>query len=148
MHKIKYYMQAAEGDEHKEHKIHELLCEGMHKLCLLDKDYYMGMMMKIHEAVYGPHFDECLAKTAVAEMENVNGTRGGHWSMDQTDKEAEKHGIHHKYDFYYVVNMLWSDFANTWGGDAEIYIKSAKAYMQDPDAGEGKAFKQYIARYF
>lgn len=37
-----------------------------------------------------------------------------------------------KYDFCYVMNMLWSDYCNVFQ-DASYYLKMAKNYLEDPD---------------
>ena len=79
-------------------------------------------------------------------MKNVDGTVGEHWNMEQTDLIATQHGIKHKADFYYVINMLHSDFSKILGSDNSAYIKMAKAYVQDPDASEGKAFEIWASQ--
>lgn len=45
-----------------------------------------------------------------------------------------------KYDWYYLLNMLHSDYSHLWGEDVAQYVKFAKAYINDPDAGTGKVF--------
>ena len=98
-------------------------------------------MEKLHCLVYGPHFDEHLAKKAVSEMKNVDGTSGEHWTLEETTKVMEQNGIKaNKYDWYYLLNMLHSDYSKIWGDDTGQYVKFAKAYIEDPDAGEGKVF--------
>lgn len=39
-----------------------------------------------HEAMYGPHFNEECALKAVSKMENEDGSRGEHWSLEETKK--------------------------------------------------------------
>lgn len=46
------------------------------------------------------------------------------------------------------MNMLYSDFSDIVGSDAGIYAKMAKAYVDDPDAPEGKAYCLWKARFF
>lgn len=36
-----------------------------------------------HEAMYGPHFNEEQALKAVSKMENEDGSRGEHWSLEE-----------------------------------------------------------------
>ena len=103
-------------------------------------------MYKMHCAVYGPHFDECLAKKAVAKMKNVDGTHGEYWTYEQTSQLAEQQGIKHKADWYYVMNMLHSDYSEIYGNDINMYIRVAKAYMNDPDASEGKVLDVWLAQ--
>ena len=148
MKKLREYMTAIEGNHEKENEIHEILGWGLHKLKMHDEDDYDKMMLKIHCVVYGCHFDDELAHKAVAHMKNVDGSEGQHWSKADTDRLADQYGIHYKCDWYYAINMLWSDLANVMGSDANTYAKMAKAmYFDDPDMPEGKLFHQYIAMH-
>ena len=46
------------------------------------------------------------------------------------------------------MNMLYSDFTGVVGNDANIYLKMAKAYIDDPDASEGKVYCLWKIRFF
>lgn len=107
---------------------------------------YWNTMYKMHCAVYGPHFDEHLAKQAVARMKNVDGSSGEHWTYEQTSQLADQQGITQKADWYYVMNMLYSDYSEIYGSDINMYIRVAKAYMRDPDAPESKVFDLWLAQ--
>lgn len=52
---------------------------------------------------------------------------------------------YNRYDFAYVMNMMYSDYYGTVPDDAETYFRMAKAFIEDKDAPEGKAWKYYIA---
>lgn len=109
----------------------KIVCRMKHKYLGIDDE----------EPEHRLHFDELLAKKAVSEMENVDGTTGEHWTLEDTTKIMEQNGVHaNKYDWYYLMNMLHSDYSNIWGDDVAQYVKFAKAYIEDPDAGEGKVF--------
>lgn len=146
MHKLKEYMLKAASDPVKKEKLEEVACDAIEKLCRYCPELFWETAYKLHCIVYGPHFDEYLAEEAVASMRNVDGTMGEHWSMEQTDAIAVQHAIRHKADFYYVMNMLYSDYSEVLGNDAATYVKMAKAYMNDPDAPEGKTFNAWAAR--
>ena len=45
-----------------------------------------------HEAMYGPHFNEECALKAVSKMENEDGSRGEHWSLEETASIANQYG--------------------------------------------------------
>lgn len=68
-----------------------------------------------HEAMYGPHFNEECALKAVSKMENEDGSRGEHWSLEETTSIANQYGInlkgekYNKYDWYVALNMIRSD---------------------------------------
>ena len=146
---FKKYMEMIEQhpEKYKEAKhLANEMAEHLKKHC---PDSYWSIITKLHCLMHGPHFDEDTAKMAVSKMHNVDGTVGGHWSMEDTDKLAAAHGIAHKCDFYYGMNMLYSDLSASMGTSADIYVKMVKAlYFDDPDMVEGKLFRQWMAVAF
>lgn len=141
MHKYEDYIDIVDGDEMKEDEIDCIVCGALEKLKAHDEDDYEAVMMKIHCVAHGPHFDEHLAKKAVSEMKNVDGTTGEHWTLEEITRVMDQNGIKaNKYDWYYLLNMLHSDYSHLWGEDVAQYVKFAKAYINDPDAGTGKVF--------
>lgn len=146
MRQLREYMTAIEGNHAKEEEVYEALWWGICKLKHHDEDDFDKMMMMVHCIVYGPHFDEIMAKMAVSQMENVDGTHGEHWSFEQVRSVASQHNIKEVADMYYALNMLYSDLSGVFGGDVGTYIKMAKAlYFDDPDMPKGKLFKQWMA---
>jgi hypothetical protein len=135
------------SDDTKACELHNIICEYLDSLTLDNADpKAKRMLLKLHELDCGPHFDADIAIKAVANMENVDGTTGQHWTFEEVEKEAQKRNIDHPADLYYAINMLYSDLANVLGKDPEKYIAVAKAlYWDDPDMPEGKLFKQYVA---
>lgn len=67
--------------------------------------------------------------------------------MEQTTQAARQVGIQfasfNMYDWYYTLNMMWSDYSNVFGNDSNTYISLAKAWLNDPDVPEGKAWRYY-----
>lgn len=49
--------------------------------------------VKAYEKEHGPHFNEEYARKAVMKMENEDGTRGPHWSLEETTTLASQYGI-------------------------------------------------------
>ena len=148
MHELREYMKAIEGNVTKEEEVYEHLWWGLCKLKMHDEEDYYKMMLKVHSVVYGMHFDEKLAKKAVAHMHNVDGSTGEHWTWEQTTSVANQYGIKCYADWYYAMNSLWSDLSNVMGSDANTYAKMAKAmYFDDPDMVDGKLFKAYMATH-
>lgn len=140
------YWEAVKGNPEKMEKLTKIVDKMHDKLKKHCPSEYYDMLAEMHCAVYGPHFDEHTAKMAVADMHNVDGTEGEHWTMEQTNPIADQQGITNKCDFYYIMNMLWSDYYKVLGNDANLYIKMAKAYMEDPDGIEGKPFRMWLAQ--
>ncbi|MED9948591.1 MAG: hypothetical protein U0J50_10110 [Peptacetobacter hiranonis] len=50
--------------------------------------------------MYGPHFNEECALKAVSKMENEDGSRGEHWSLEETTSIANQYGINLKGEKY------------------------------------------------
>ena len=114
-----------------------------------DKFAYYSSCFTVHESIFGKHFSEEMALDAVSKMVNADGTSGEHWSLQQTNALLSSNALNYnKYDFYYVINMLYSDFCDVVGSDSNTYFKMAKAYIDDPDASENKAYCLWKARFF
>lgn len=71
----------------------------------------------------------------------------GSLCSEQTTNAAKQAGIVFKrfneYDFYFVLNMLYSDNYGVFGNDSNTYIQLAKAWLEDIDVAEGKAWRYY-----
>lgn len=146
MHTYKEYCGKIAGDKTKERATEDVICNALEKLELHCPELYYKTLYSLHCIAYGPHFDDCLARLAVSKMDNVDGTTGEHWNMEETNRLAEQHGIEHKADYYYTINMLYSDFSQVLGNDSSLYAKLAKAYMCDPDAPKGKVFEVWFSQ--
>lgn len=146
MHKLKKYWEKVSADPVKIEEMEEIVCEALEEIRGRCPRLFWDTAYKLHCVAYGPHFDEHLAKKAVAGMKNVDGTCGEHWTYEQTSQFADQQGIRCKADWYYVMNMLYSDYSEIYGSDINMYIRVAKAYMSDPDAPEGKVFDLWLAQ--
>ncbi|MEF2911438.1 MAG: hypothetical protein U0O09_04440 [Phascolarctobacterium sp.] len=146
MHSYKEYWNKIIGDDTKERAMEEIVCGALEKLKMHCPDLFYRTLYDLHCVAYGPHFDEALAKLAVSKMQNTDGTNGEHWTYEQTNQLAEQHNIKHKADWYYVLNMVYSDYGAVFSGDTGTLVKIAKAYMCDPDAPSGKVLDLWVAQ--
>lgn len=70
-------------------------------------------------------------------LENADGTKGKKWDTDQIRQVAQQHGI--RFEEYSpelltaVANMLYSDYCKVLGADMMLYVKMAKAFLEDDD---------------
>ena len=107
-----------------------------------------------HEAMYGPHFNEECALKAVSKMENEDGSRGEHWSLEETTSITNQYGInlkgekYNKYDWYVALNMIRSDYYRavvtmTSSDHIKYFVELAKAWLNDKDIEEGKMWYYY-----
>lgn len=110
--------------------------------------------VKAYEAEHGPHFNEEHARKAVSKMENEDGTRGPHWSVEETTTLASQYGINlgsrfNRYDWFVALNMVYSDYykviiSMTNSNSTKHFVELAKAWINDKDIDEGKMWYYYI----
>ena len=103
--------------------------------------------VKAYEIEHGPHFNEEHARKAVMKMENEDGTRGPHWSIEETTTLASQYGIsltgkYNRYDWYVALNMVYSDYYRvimniTGSNNTKHYVEFAKAWLNDKDIDVG-----------
>lgn len=105
----------------------------------------MRAYYELYVFVHGCHFVEDTAKFAVAGMLNANHTSGESITKATADEWAKKMGLtwdwYNDWDWYYVVNMIASDFYGVV--DQNTYYKLAKAWLEDKDVPRGKAFRYW-----
>ena len=109
---------------------------------------------KAYEQEYGPHFNQEEARKAVSKMQNEDGSRGPHWSLEETTSYANQHGINlngnfNRYDWFVALNMIYSDYYKvivniTNSNNAKHFVEFAKAWLNDKDIDEGKMWYYYI----
>lgn len=81
--------------------------------------------VKAYEMEHGPHFNEEHASKAVMKMENEDGTRGPHWSLEETSALASQYGISlsgkfNRYDWFVALNMVYSDYNEPTNENSKI----------------------------
>lgn len=87
-------------------------------------------------------------------MENEDGSRGEHWSLEETTSIANQYGInlkgekYNKYDWYVALNMIRSDYYRavvtmTSSDHIKYFVELAKAWLNDKDIEEGKMWYYY-----
>lgn len=109
------------------------------------EDYLHKLKMYLH-----PLKDKECAESVVGMFKNKDGSSGAHWDYDTTSKVLEAKGYDfEKPTFYYVLNMIYSDYYNDDFSDP-IYIELAKDFLSDPDTPKGteKAEKYIRAMMF
>lgn len=129
------------ADKHQLHKIAEVIEEHM------DDD--VMVMFEIDEAIYGPHMCEHVARHAVECMEHDNGGKGEKYPADITREHLRRHKSDAdkvqamEWDFYYVMNMMYSDYVEVFGDDINTYSKLALKFIDDIDAPKDKVKRYY-----
>ncbi|MBQ0114180.1 MAG: hypothetical protein KBT03_13705 [Bacteroidales bacterium] len=119
----------------------DFVCEVKKSHPELAHDFVMKLKLYKH-----PMHDRETVEHIVAEFQNDDGTNGQHWDYDTTSKIAESYGID-KNVFYYVINMMYSDFYYPDKSD-DRYIKDAVKFIHDKDAPVDKAERYYRAMHY
>ena len=99
------------------------------------------------DLMLNPDFTKETAEYAVSKMKNEDGTEGGHWDYDTTTSVLKSKGYDfNPCDWYYVLNMVYSDYFAKDVPD-DYYFKLAYDFLKDKDAPVGKAKKYFLAMH-
>ena len=111
--------------------------------------YNTAREYKEREHKYAP-MDTTTAMHWVKGMENTDGSRGGHWNINQTNAVLQSSGIKNISQplFYAVMNMLYSDYgevAKKYSLDTNVnfWVDMTKAWLFDEDAKPEKTSLYY-----
>lgn len=83
----------------------------------------------------------------VSKFTNEDGTTGAHWDWNTVSKVAHEEHIEDINKFYYVLNMMYSDYYNSSFTDKD-YIRMAKQFCEDKDAPVDKVIKYYRITHY
>ena len=140
----KYLIRAA-----SEQQLREFTEEALTMLKETNPETYKDLERYLYKEVYGLHFNEWLLNEATSKMVNEDGTKGAHWTLEQTTSVAKSNGVQftkfNEYDWNYVMNMVYSDYYGAVSNDINSYIRLAVKFLDDKDAKEGKAYCYYMA---
>jgi hypothetical protein len=106
-------------------------------------DAYIEAEYKLHCIAHHGHLGEKAAKCWVDKMVNKDGTKGAHWTWEQTEQVRKDKGLQFdSSDWYAVLNMMYSDYYHS-KLDTSMYIEMAKDWLSDSDVGKKKTLKYY-----
>lgn len=102
-----------------------------------DGDHHTGRAKEV---------DERQAMEWTSKMRNLDGSTGPHFKPDMAEQLRAAHCPKcDRWEFMVALNMMYADYsevAKKFGADKpEFYTCMAKAFLEDPDAGEGKLAK-------
>lgn len=115
-----------------------------------DDKYHLKGSGMIAGAVWSGHMpekvDEHKAMEWTRKMRNPDGTTGPHYTPQTAEQLRAAHCPKcDRWEFMVALNMMYADYAEVakkFGADKpEFYTCMAKAFLEDPDAGEGKLAK-------
>lgn len=92
------------------------------------------------------------AEEWVSHMKNVDGTHGGHWTMDQAEQVRAQRGFDcDPVQFWAAMNMMYSDYCvaakKAGANTVDFYADMARAFLDDKDAKPHKMarYMKYVA---
>ena len=125
------------------HHIEDASYEDMVELAK-ETDCFVEEVREHHPEVdlaLNPDFTKETAKYVVSKMKNKDGSIGEHWNYETTTKVLEAKGYGFKpCDWYYVLNMVYSDYYKS-GRTDDTYVEMAYDFLSDIDGPEHKAKK-------
>ena len=90
-----------------------------------------------------PPLTEDQAKDYVAHMVNKDGSKGGHWTHEQTHSYMTSHEEYkdlNDLEFYVAMNMMYSDYYKP-AYTTDNYAMLAKDFLSDKDAPKNKVVR-------
>lgn len=107
-----------------------------------------GEMMRGGASGESMMLTEDMAHEWMHNLQNEDGTKGPHWTMDQVKQVMSQRGVKmDPLEFWVVLNIMYSDYCGVLkkhgANNMDVYVDMAKAWLDDKDAMDGKA-----ARYF
>ena len=136
-------------EEATHEQLKSFLYEQFAELKRTNPEIYQEMECDLYESIHGPHFTDWKYEWAVKDLENEDGTKGPHWSAQDIAMLAKQKGVSferfNEYDLAFAMNMAYSDYYGAVPDTVDSYFKIAKAFLEDKDAPEGKAFLYHKA---
>ena len=132
------------GDKHDMDMLGDMFVSMVEKLKDSDPMEYKKAVYKMQVMANGGHLTHDQAKCWVDYMENKDGTKGGHWTYEQTEDVRKQYAPNVMgCDFYAVLNMMYSDYYSS-KFDTATYIQLAKDWLMDKDVPMGKTLRYYL----
>lgn len=104
-------------------------------------------------AGHSEHLDKQTAEKWMESLHNEDGTKGPHWTIEQTNQVLNKKGFAlDPVEFWAIMNAVYSDYAAVAKkynvNNVDYYADLAKAWLTDADAVPNKpwVYCHYIAK--
>lgn len=144
MHEYKEAMR--EFDASNMYVLGDIVDEFACRMAQVDKTATDNFLMRLR--MYAcPFKNRERAEYAVSKMLNDDGTKGAHWKYEEVEEIAKKHEIEDVPAFFYVLNMMYSDYYKS-GRSVDDYVVMAIQFMDDKDAPDDKATRYYRAMHY
>lgn len=110
----------------------------------LDKaEKYYQRLVELGDIVPPKTSEETIAELMSVVSELRNEIREMKTVQHKGDSNESIKYTENLWDFYYVINMYYSDYNTVIGEDITMAAKLSKAFIEDVDVPEGKAYRYY-----
>lgn len=110
----------------------------------LDKaEKYYQRLVELGDIVPPKTSEETIAELMSVVSELRNEIREMKTVQHKGDSNESVKYTENLWDFYYVINMYYSDYNTVIGEDITMAAKLSKAFIEDVDVPEGKAYRYY-----
>ena len=110
-------------------------------------------MIRGGSSEHGMKLDEETAHEWMENLHNEDGSKGPHWTKDQTTQVLKQKNLDcDPLEFWVAINAMYSDYFNVAKkanvNNIDFYVNMAKAFLDDKDATPGKlaAYYEYIVK--
>ena len=132
------------------HKLTESIC-GLDAMSAPAEEHHKADKHEtahVEHAAHPAHLTLEDAKRWTSKMQNADGTKGCHWTLEQTQDVAKQRNINcDPNDFWAAMNMMHSDYctvARSYSADNQnFYADMAAAFLRDKDE-ENKKIVKYL----
>lgn len=135
--KIKKYIEKIVENNKQEdmEKLSDMLSEIIYKMKEHNYEKYKHYKMCLYQMAYGKIISDEMREEIVERI-------GEHWTLEETESVRNEYGYNdiNPNEFNVVMNMAYSDYADVFGDNLEMYAKFSKAFIKDDDAKDGKVF--------
>lgn len=149
--KAKHYvdMILEKDDEAKEQAMVDILMKAVKHLKYCDKEGYEDLEEELYVLCYGYTLSDELCEKWVHGMVNEDGSKGGHWTIEQTSQMAKQMGYTPlkvtEHEWWATMNMIYSDYYGVVSNDTTTFCRLAHRFLNDADAKEGKLYHYYMS---
>lgn len=120
----------------------------------MDEMQHRGGQMQMGRGSHETKLTKEMAEEWMMGLQNEDGTKGPHWSMDQAKQVMQQRGIQaDPVTFWAVLNMMYSDYCKVFkkhgvGDRVDFYADITSAWLNDKDGPEpakkAAAYYEYI----
>lgn len=118
-------------------------------ICQWEEDSTSGSSTKEIPEPNELSFSTETAKSWTRNMENADGSKGPHWSLEQAKQMMAQRKLSlNPSEFWVAINLMYGEFSpvvkkHGLGGSLDFYVDMAKAFLDDKNSKPNKLIQYY-----